>query len=171
MLKNQITWKITWKQGVKLRETDDTFCIECSSVSIICQKRTSESEKYTQYTRLKMNAYYETFNTFLRRNPAHLDWKDTLLVVEVPTWVSPLCLVQEKKQFGILVFLEVHEINFLEPLKVNTNTVYFYMNFFHFTKKFLPLLTMQAFLWNILPQHTASTQKQPPEVFCGKRCS
>ena len=29
------------------------FCIGCSLVSIICQKRASESEQYTQYTRLK----------------------------------------------------------------------------------------------------------------------
>ena len=50
-----------------------------------------------------------------------------------------------KKQFGIWVFLEVQEIKFLEPLKVNMNIVHFYMNFFHFNKKFLPLLTMHAF--------------------------
>ena len=50
-----------------------------------------------------------------------------------------------KKQFGIWDFLEVQEINFLGPLKVNVNIVYLYMNFFDFTKKFLTLLTMQAF--------------------------
>ena len=65
-------------------------------MSVICQKRTSESKKNTQYTRLKRNAYYEIFNTFFRRNQVQLDWKDILLVVEVPPWVSPLCLVPEK---------------------------------------------------------------------------
>ena len=35
-----------------------------------------------------------------------------LLVVEVPLWLSPVCLVMEKiKRFDILVFLEVQEIN------------------------------------------------------------
>ena len=45
--------------------------------------KTSEWEQYTQYTRLKKNAYYKIFNIFLRRNQVHLDWKDILLVVEV----------------------------------------------------------------------------------------
>ena len=50
-----------------------------------------------------------------------------------------------KKQYGIWVFLQVQEINFLGPLKVNMNIVYFYMNFFSFYEKFFPLLTMHAF--------------------------
>ena len=41
----------------------------------------------------------------------------------------------EKKQIGIWIFLVVQKINFLGPLKVNMDIVYFYMNFFHFTKK------------------------------------
>ena len=31
------------------------------------------------------------------------------------------------------------------------NIVYFYVNIFHFTKNFLPLLTIQAFSWKYLP--------------------
>lgn len=37
----------------------------------------------------------------------------------------------------------------LGPLKVNMTIVYYYMNFFHFTKMFLPILTMEGFY--ILP--------------------
>ena len=66
-------------------------------------------------------------------------------LVERPRWVSQLCLVPGKKQFGIWVFLEVQEVNFLGSLKVNINIIYFYMKFFHFAKRFLPLLTMEAF--------------------------
>ena len=61
-----------------------------------------------------------------------------------------------KKYFGIWVFLKVQEINFLGPLKVNMNIAYFYMNFFHFTKKLLLLLTMHVFFRNILLQHIPS---------------
>ena len=61
-----------------------------------------------------------------------------------------------KKQFGNRVSLEVQEINFLGPLKENVNIVYFYENFIHFTKKFLPLLTMHTFFRNILPHQTLS---------------
>ena len=136
--------EILWKLG----ETTAFYAV----------KRTSESEQYTQYTNLKRNVYYEIFNAFLRRNQVRLDWKDILLLVEVPPWVSPLCLVPEKNQFGIWVFREVQEINFLGPLKVNMDIAYFNMNFFHFAKKFFPLLTMQAFFRNILPHHTPSTQ-------------
>ena len=63
--------------------------------------KTSEWEQYTQYTRLKRNAYYKIFNIFLRRNQVHLDWKDILLVVEVYPWASPLCLVPEKKTWHL----------------------------------------------------------------------
>ena len=53
--------------------------------------RTSESEKFSQYTRLKWNADYEIFNTLLQRNALlHLDWKYILLAVKVAPWVSPL---------------------------------------------------------------------------------
>ena len=48
---------------------------------------------------------------------------------------------------------KVQEINFLGPLKVNMNIVYFYMNFFSFYEKFFPLLTMHAFFQNILPHY------------------
>ena len=67
-----------------------------------------------------------------------------------------------QKQFGMRVFLEAQEINFLGPLKVNMNIVYFYMNFiiFHFPKKFFPLLTMQAFFRNILQHHTPSNPSE-----------
>ena len=91
-----------------------------------------------------LDACYEIFYSFLKRNLVKLDWKDLLVLVKVPPWVSP-CLVPEKKQFGIWVFLEVQERNFLVPLKVNINIVYFYIGFFHFTKKFLLVLTMHAF--------------------------
>ena len=46
--------------------------------------------------------------------------------------------------------------NFLGPLKVIMNIVYFYMSFFYFAKRFLPLLTMRAFFRNMLPHHTPS---------------
>ena len=43
-----------------------------------------------------------------------------LLVVEVPLWLSPVCLVMEKiKRFDILVFLEVQEINLRGNLRDN----------------------------------------------------
>ena len=46
-------------------------------------------------------------------------------------------------QFDILVFVEPQEINFPGTLKVNIiNTAYFYVNIFHFTKRFCPLLTL-----------------------------
>ena len=61
-----------------------------------------------------------------------------------------------KKQFGIRVLLEVQEKKILGLLEVNLNIVYFYKNFFHFTKKFLPLLTIHAFFQNILPHLTPS---------------
>ena len=54
-------------------------------------------------------------------------------------------------QFGIWVFLEVQEMNFLGALKLNMNIVYFYLNFFHLTKKFLPFLTMLAFFEIFFP--------------------
>ena len=66
------------------------------------------------------------------------------------------------KQFGIWVFLEVQTINFLAPLKVNMNILYFYMNVLHFMKKFLPLLTMQVFFQNILLDCTPSN---PNDIF------
>ena len=67
-----------------------------------------------------------------------------------------------KKQFGIWVFLEVQEINFLGPLKINENIVYLYMNFLYFTNKFFLLLTMHSFLQNILLHHTPSN---PHDIF------
>ena len=117
-----------------------------------------ELEQYTQYTRLKRNAYYEIFNIFLRQNQVNLDLKDTFLVMEVTSWVLPLGLLPETKIN--LVFLELQEIFFLGPLKVNI--VYFSINFFHFTKKLILLLTMQAFFRNILPYHTLSN---PNDIF------
>ena len=42
------------------------------------------------------------------------------------------------------------------------NIVYFYMNFFHFTKNFLLLLATQDFFRNILPHHTPSN---PNDIF------
>ena len=90
----------------------------------------------------------------------HLYWKDMLLVVEVPPWVSPLCLLPKKN--GIWVFLEVHDLNFLGPLKVNMDISYFYMNFFNFTEKFLPLFTTQTFFRNILLHYTTSI---PNDIF------
>ena len=59
--------------------------------------------------------------------------------------VSTMFGTEKKKKFDIWVFLEVQEINFLGPLKVNMDIVYFCMDFFDFTKKFLLLLTMQVF--------------------------
>ena len=59
-----------------------------------------------------------------------------------------------RKKIGIWVFVEVQEISFLGPLKGNMNIVHFCMNFFHFTKKFLLFLTMQAF-FNFFLQHHA----------------
>ena len=71
-----------------------------------------------------------------------------------------------KKKFGIWVFLEVQEKNFLVPLKVNINIVYFYIDFFHFTKKFLLVLTMHAFFLSILPHYTLSNQNLIFTDFC-----
>ena len=73
---------------------------------------------------------------------------------------STMFVTREKNTFGIYVFLQVQEIFFLGPLKVNI--VYFTINFFHFTKKLIPLLTMQAFFRNILPYHTLSN---PNDIF------
>ena len=67
-----------------------------------------------------------------------------------------------KKTIGVWVFLEVQEINFLGLLSVNMNIVYFYMNAFHFMKKFLPLLTIHAFFRNILTHHTTCN---PNDIF------
>ena len=58
------------------------FSTEYSLISIICWKRTLELEQYTQYTRLKRNAYYEIFNIFLRQNQVNLDLKDIFLVMK-----------------------------------------------------------------------------------------
>ena len=67
-----------------------------------------------------------------------------LLVVEVPPWVS-LLFGTRKKAIWHLGLSRSLGNNFLGPLKVNMNIVYFHMNVFHFTKKFLPPLTMQGF--------------------------
>ena len=64
------------------------------------------------------------------------------ILVEVAPWVSPLCLVQEKKQFGIWVFLEVQEINCI--------FVYELFSFY----EVVPLLTMRTFFRNILAHGT-----------------
>ena len=53
----------------------------------------------------------------------------------------------------IWVFLEIQEINFLGPLKVNINIVYFHMNIFNFMNKFFKIFD---FFWNILLHHTPS---------------
>ena len=51
----------------------------------------------------------------------------------MPPWLSPLCLIPGKNiQFGIMVFLEVQEINLLGNMRGSRlmNIVYFYENFF-----------------------------------------
>ena len=43
-----------------------------------------------------------------------------LLVVKMPPWLSPLCLIMGKdKQFGIMVFLEIQEINLQGNMRGN----------------------------------------------------
>ena len=76
-------------------------------------------------------------------------------------WLSPLCLVLEKNiQFGILFFQKSKKYvceAICEAVNV-MNTVYFYENFFGFTKKILPLFIMQLFFSKyFLPQ--------PPVMF------
>ena len=76
-------------------------------------------------------------------------------------WLSPLCLVLEKNiQFGILFFQKSKKYvceAICEAVNV-MNTVYFYENFFCFTKKILPLFIMQLFFSKyFLPQ--------PPVMF------
>ena len=67
--------------------------------------------------------------------------------------VSTVVCTEKKIKFGILVFLEAQEMNFRGTRKVNIMTiVYFYVNFFRFTKKFLPLLTLKAFFEIFLTQ-------------------
>ena len=54
----------------------------------------------------------EILNTYLRQDQVRLNLKDTLLVVEMPRWLSLLCLILGKNiLFGMMVFLEVQEIN------------------------------------------------------------
>ena len=74
--------------------------------------------------------------------------------------VSPI-FSTSKKQFGIFLCLEDQEMNFLGSLKLNMNIVYFNMNFFHFSKKFLPLLTTHTFF----EFFTASHPLQPKWYF------
>ena len=76
--------------------------------------------------------------------------------------VSTMSSTKKKKKNGIWVFLEVLEINFLGLLNLNMNIVYFYMNSFHFMKKFIPLLTMHPFFRNILLHHIPSN---PNDIF------
>ena len=68
-----------------------------------------------------------------------------LLAGEVLPWLSPLWLVLLKKlQFGIFVFVAVQE-KIDEAISKVVNVIeilYFYENFFRFTKKFLPILTL-----------------------------
>ena len=60
--------------------------------------------------------------------------------------------VTEIMQFGISVFLKAQEINLRGTVKVNMmNIAYFYVNLFRCTKKFLSLLTLQAFFETLLP--------------------
>ena len=133
-----------------------SFCFESSLISIICQRRTLESKQYTQYTKLKRNACYEMFNTFLRRNEVHLDWKDILLVVEVPPWCLHYVWYR-KKLFGIWVFLKAQEINFLDPLKVNINIIYISIwTFFILRNSSFRIWPCRIFFLNILPQHIRS---------------
>ena len=44
-----------------------------------------------------------------------------------------------REKIVIWVFLEIQEINFLGPLKVNINIVYFHMNIFNFMNKFFKI--------------------------------
>ena len=63
---------------------------------------------------------------------------------------------------AVTVILNIQGINFWRTLKLNINIVDFYINVFHFTKKFLPLLTMQAFFFEIFYR----TSPPPPVSSC-----
>ena len=67
-----------------------------------------------------------------------------------------------RKQFGIWVFLEIQEINFLGALKLNMSIVYFYLNFFSFYEKVPSVLDHACFLRNNFPHHTPSN---PHDIF------
>ena len=71
---------------------------------------------------------------FLRWNQVHL-WLKRYITSggKASMGISAMFENRKKKQFGIWVFLEVQKINFLDPT-LNFNIVYFYTNFFHFTK-------------------------------------
>ena len=58
----------------------------------------------------------------------------------MPPWLSPLCLILGKNiQFGIMVFLEVQEINLQDNMRGSKCDEYciFLWEIFRFTKKFL----------------------------------
>ena len=63
----------------------------------------------------------------------------------MPPWMSPLCVILGKNiQFGIMVFLEVKEINLQDSMRGSKCDEYciFFWELVRFTKKFLFLLTL-----------------------------
>ena len=56
----------------------------------------------------------------------------------MPPWLSPLCLILGKIQFGIMVFLEVQEINLQGNMRGSKCDEYFYENIFVLRKGSLP---------------------------------
>ena len=65
-------------------------------------------------------------------------------------------------QFGIWVFLEVQEINFLGALKLNMNIVYNLFELFSSYEKVPSVLDHACFFRNIFPHHTPSN---PHDIF------
>ena len=99
--------------------------------------------KYT-LIRLKRNAYYE----YLINCKDEIKYTPQLkryITSSGSASMGVSTMFGTRKKIGIWVFVEVQEISFLGHLKGNMNIVHFCMNFFHFTKKFLLVLTMQAF--------------------------
>ena len=92
----------------------------------------------------------------------HLHWKDILLVALVPPWVYPLCLGPKQKIICHLSPSRSPGNKFFWSFESKYDILYVYMTFFHFTKKFLSLLTMKVFFRNILPHRTLSI---PNDIF------
>ena len=102
VLKKQISWKITWKLGAKLRKRDDSSSfLHWVPLSI---KYLLESNRKNKYIALRKNALYEIFNAYLRQDQVCPNWKYILLAGKVLPWLSPLWLVQQKINYAIWYF-------------------------------------------------------------------
>ena len=134
-------------------------------ISVICSRRTSEPEQYTQNTRLKKNDY-EIFNTFLRRR---YNLIEKIYYSQQKFLHGCLQYIWYRKKIILHLGLSRSPGNkFLRPFESKYGYCIFLYEFFsfykfHFTFHQVPFaLDHACFFRNILPQHIASN---PNDIF------